>query len=206
MRCGVAHGRWSFGSVRSVRRRMFPRFKSCGGRVRLAAENITFKTMKDGIASFRRNPPSVGYVGTLGGANIIVDYAHHPTAVREKSRRAGRYGRTRGSRPSLSRTSGCGRRDSKKSMRARSNLRMPPVSCRFTSARQDGRTSKTVTRRIAEENALTWLADYDAGFGGMQKFAKDSADKEAIIIVMGAGPIDGQIRKRMQAGADTMNT
>jgi UDP-N-acetylmuramate-alanine ligase len=65
-----------------------------------------------------------------------------------------------------------------------------------------GRERKDITDdacRIAADNAVQ-VPDYDAGFAWMRKFAEDSGDRDAIIIVMGAGPIDGQMRKRMEVG------
>lgn len=168
----------------------------------LAAENIPFKTMKDGIASFPGIRRRLEYVGTLGGAKIYSDYAHHPTAVRETlaacrkiwpdARIAALFEPHERLRTSRLEKEYAG------AFKPADAAGILPVYDPVGRERTD---IEDVTRRIAEENALTWLADYDAGFGWMQKFAKDSADKEAIIIVMGAGPIDGQIRKRMQAGA-----
>ncbi len=165
----------------------------------LVAEKISWEEIEKGIASFPGIRRRLEFVSLFGGAKIYSDYAHHSTAVAETlavcrkiwpSARIGvlfePHERLRTSQLQKEYAGAFGLADAVGALPVydpvgRERKDIEDAACRITAA------------NIAQ------IPDYDAGFAWMKKFADDSRGNDAIIIVMGAGPIDGQMRKRMTA-------
>jgi UDP-N-acetylmuramate-alanine ligase len=163
----------------------------------LLSENVSWEKIKEGIASFPGIRRRLERIGSLGRAQIYSDYAHHSTAVAEtlavcrKIWPAARIGvlfepheRLRTSRLQEAYAG---------AFKSADAVGLLPVYDPIGRERKD--IGDNACSILADN--IVQIADYDAGFAWIQKFAQDSANKEAIIIVMGAGPVDSQIRKRM---------
>ena len=163
----------------------------------LATENISPTEVQKGIASFPGICRRMERIGLLGNVPVYSDYAHHSTAVQETLAIVKRiwpadqiavlfepHERLRTSRL-------CG--EYAGAFAAADVVGLLPV---YDPVGRERKDIEDAACQITGD-AITPLVGYDAGFAWMQKFARDSSSHEAIVIIMGAGPIDSQIRKRM---------
>jgi UDP-N-acetylmuramate--alanine ligase len=166
----------------------------------LAAEEVPADAMRVGVGSFPGIRRRMEYIGMLQDVHIYSDYAHHPTAV------AGTLAVCKKIWP-----------DAKIGVvfepheRLRTSLLQNEYTHAFAAADAVGllpvydpvgrerKDIPDVTPQIATDAIFTKVSNYDEGFAWMQKFADDPSHVVGIIIIMGAGPIDSQIRKRMSS-------
>jgi UDP-N-acetylmuramate--alanine ligase len=160
----------------------------------LLAEKIPSAEIRKGISSFPGIRRRLERIGSLGRVEIYSDYAHHPTAVAETlavckkiwpSARIGvlfePHERLRTSRLRSEYAGAFGSADA---------VGLLPV---YDPVGRERKDIEDAARHIAADNIFQ-LPDYEAGFAWMQRFIRDSVGVNAIIVVMGAGPVDARAR------------
>jgi UDP-N-acetylmuramate--alanine ligase len=164
----------------------------------LAAEQVSREAMREGVGSFPGIRRRMEHVGTLQDVQIYSDYAHHPTAVAgtlavcKKIWPVAKIGVLFEPHERL-RTSLL-QKEYVRAFAAADAVGLLPV---YDPVGRERKDIPDATPQIAMDALFTKVSNYDEGFAWMQKFADDPAHARGIIIIMGAGPIDGQIRKRI---------
>jgi len=161
----------------------------------LAAEKISVPEMQKGIATFPGIRRRMERIGSLDNVPIYSDYAHHPTAVAETLAIVKKIW------PSVRiavlfepherlRTSQL--RDQYAASFADANtVGLLPV---YDPVGRERRDLVGEASQIPTGGKIAAIANYEEGFAWMKQFAV-AAPSERILIIMGAGPIDGRIRK-----------
>jgi UDP-N-acetylmuramate--alanine ligase len=175
----------------------------------LIHEAVPAELLKKGIASFPGILRRLELLGTIGGAPLYSDYAHHPTAVREMLRMLkkifpdAKIGAIFEPHERL-RTSTL--RDEYQTAFADADaVGLLPVYDPKGRERPDIPDSAVI---ISPPGDVTQLADYPAAFAWVKNFATKTENSHSnvlknigidgekkILVIMGAGSIDGAFRK-----------
>lgn len=158
---------------------------------------VPLELLGHGIGSFPGILRRLELLGNVGNNPLYSDYAHHPTAVRETLRIL----RKIFPRAAIGiifepherlRTSTL--RDAYQTAFVDADaIALLPVYDPIGRERPDILDAATVISPF-DSNDVTQLANYDAAFAWTKAFAKKNA-AGGIIVIMGAGPIDGAFRK-----------
>ncbi len=155
--------------------------------------------MKEGIATFPGIGRRLERIGEMGNARVYSDFAHHPTAVRETLRVAHEiwpkasicvvfepHERLRTSRL---------RDEYAQAFSGADGVALLPIYDPIGRERRDIADGEA---NIPLDGKMKSVENYAAASAWMRKFAEENAD--ALIIVMGAGPVDGNIRSFLAHG------